>query len=55
MGDRGGPCTDGVAQAFTGMVALNIGQDGVPHRTGSYLTVDMSTGVAAFDGCSAGS
>ena len=42
------PCTDGVAQAFTGMVALNVGQDGVPHRTGSYLTVDMSTGVAAF-------
>lgn len=42
------PCTDGVAQAFTGMVALNTGADGVPHRTGSYLTVDMSTGVAAF-------
>ncbi len=42
------PCTDGVAQAFTGMVALNTGADGVPHRTGTYLTVDMSTGVAAF-------
>ncbi|MBY0331193.1 MAG: CoA transferase [Acetobacteraceae bacterium] len=42
------PCTDGVAQAFAGMVALNVGADGVPHRTGPYLTVDMSTGVAAF-------
>jgi formyl-CoA transferase len=42
------PCTDGVAQAFTGLVALNVGQDGVPHRTGTVLTVDMSTGVAAF-------
>jgi formyl-CoA transferase len=42
------PCTDGVAQAFSGMVALNTGADGVPHRTGTYLTVDMSTGVAAF-------
>ncbi len=42
------PCTDGVAQAFTGMVALNQGMDGVPHRTGPILTVDMTTGVCAF-------
>jgi formyl-CoA transferase len=42
------PGTDGVLQAFTGMVALNAGQDGVPHRTGPILTVDMSAGVAAF-------
>jgi formyl-CoA transferase len=42
------PCTDGVAQAFTGLVALNTGTDGVPHRTGPVLTVDMLTGISAF-------
>lgn len=42
------PCTDGVAQAFTGMVAMNAGADGVPHRTGPILTVDMVTGLSAF-------
>lgn len=42
------PGTDGVIQAYSGMVALNRGEDGVPHRTGPILMVDMSTGVAAF-------
>jgi crotonobetainyl-CoA:carnitine CoA-transferase CaiB-like acyl-CoA transferase len=42
------PCTDGVAQAFTGMVALNAGMDGVPHRTGPIMAVDVTTGLSAF-------
>ena len=41
------PCTDGVAQAFTGMVALNAGMDGVPHRTGPMMAVDMTTALSA--------
>ena len=42
------PCTDSIAQAFTGMVAMNPGMDGVPHRTGSFFTVDMVTGLQGF-------
>jgi len=42
------PCTDSVAQAFTGMVAMNVGMDGVPHRTGPIMTVDVVTGLSAF-------
>ncbi len=42
------PCTDSVAQAYSGMVSLNIGMDGVPHRTGNLMTVDMVTGISAF-------
>lgn len=42
------PCTDGVAQAFTGMVALNQGMDGVPHRTGQVMAIDVVTGISAF-------
>ncbi|GAA0576519.1 CaiB/BaiF CoA-transferase family protein [Craurococcus roseus] len=42
------PCTDGVAQAFTGLVALNEGADGVPHRTGPVMAVDVVTGISAF-------
>lgn len=42
------PCTDGVAQAFTGLVALNEGVDGVPHRTGPVMVVDVITGLSAF-------
>ena len=41
------PCTDSIAQAFTGMVAMNQGMDGVPHRTGPFFTVDMVTGLSA--------
>lgn len=41
------PCTDAVAQAFSGMVALNAGADGAPHRVGT-LAVDIHTGMAAF-------
>jgi formyl-CoA transferase len=42
------PCTDGVAQAFTGLVAMNEGVDGVPHRTGPVMVVDVVTGLSAF-------
>src|SRR3954471_4880065 len=42
------PCTDSVAQAYSGMVSLNIGMDGVPHRTGQIMMVDMVTGLSAF-------
>ncbi len=42
------PCTDSVAQAYTGMVAMNVGMDGVPHRTGPIFTVDVVTGISAF-------
>ncbi|MBX6742203.1 MAG: CoA transferase [Acetobacteraceae bacterium] len=42
------PCTDSVAQAFTGMVAMNVGMDGVPHRTGPIFTIDVVTGISAF-------
>src|SRR5215217_4714885 len=42
------PCTDSVAQAFSGLVALNAGMDGVPHRTGQVMMVDVLTGISAF-------
>lgn len=42
------PCTDSVAQAYTGLIALNQGMDGVPHRTGPIFAVDMVTGISAF-------
>lgn len=42
------PCTDSVMQAYSGMVSLNIGMDGVPHRTGQIMMVDMVTGLSAF-------
>lgn len=41
------PCTDAVAQAFSGMVALNAGADGTPHKVGT-LVVDIHTGLFAF-------
>ena len=42
------PCTDGIAQAFSGLVAVNQGVDGIPHRTGSVMVVDVVTGISAF-------
>jgi formyl-CoA transferase len=42
------PCTDSVAQAFSGLVSLNEGADGVPHRTGSVMVADVVTGISAF-------
>jgi crotonobetainyl-CoA:carnitine CoA-transferase CaiB-like acyl-CoA transferase len=40
------PCTDAVAQAFSGLAAVNIGNDGAPHRVGA-LIVDALTGLYA--------
>lgn len=41
------PCTDSVAQAFSGLVALNEGADGAPHKVGT-LVADVVTGLSAF-------
>jgi crotonobetainyl-CoA:carnitine CoA-transferase CaiB-like acyl-CoA transferase len=41
------PCTDSVAQAFSGFVALNAGSDGAPHKAGPFIA-DMATGIWAF-------
>jgi crotonobetainyl-CoA:carnitine CoA-transferase CaiB-like acyl-CoA transferase len=40
------PCTDSVAQAYSGMVALNKGEDGTPHRIGAII-IDTLTGLYA--------
>jgi crotonobetainyl-CoA:carnitine CoA-transferase CaiB-like acyl-CoA transferase len=40
------PCTDSVAQAFSGLAAVNIGNDGGPHRVGAMI-VDALTGLYA--------
>jgi crotonobetainyl-CoA:carnitine CoA-transferase CaiB-like acyl-CoA transferase len=40
------PCTDSVAQAFSGLVSVNVGNDGTPHRVGA-LIVDALTGLYA--------
>lgn len=40
------PCTDSVAQAFSGMMAVNLGNDGAPHRVGAMI-VDTVTGLYA--------
>lgn len=42
------PCTDSVAQAFSGIVSLNAGMDGVPHRTGQMMMADVVTGLSAM-------
>jgi crotonobetainyl-CoA:carnitine CoA-transferase CaiB-like acyl-CoA transferase len=39
-------CTDSVAQAFSGLAAVNIGNDGGPHRVGAMI-VDALTGLYA--------
>jgi crotonobetainyl-CoA:carnitine CoA-transferase CaiB-like acyl-CoA transferase len=40
------PCTDSVAQAFSGMMSVNLGNDGTPHRVGAII-VDSLTGLYA--------
>jgi crotonobetainyl-CoA:carnitine CoA-transferase CaiB-like acyl-CoA transferase len=40
------PCTDSVAQAYSGMAAINIGGDGAPHRIGTTI-IDALTGLYA--------
>ena len=41
------PGSDSVAQAFSGLVSVNIGNDKTPHRVGSPVA-DVATGVYAF-------
>lgn len=41
------PCTDSVAQAFSGLVSVNVGNDAIPHRVGATLS-DVSTGLYAY-------
>jgi crotonobetainyl-CoA:carnitine CoA-transferase CaiB-like acyl-CoA transferase len=41
------PGSDSVAQAFSGLVSINVGTDGVPHRVGTTIS-DIVTGVYAF-------
>ena len=38
---------DPVLQAFTGLIAENIGEDGLPHRI-PIIAIDMSTALFAF-------
>jgi crotonobetainyl-CoA:carnitine CoA-transferase CaiB-like acyl-CoA transferase len=40
------PCTDSVAQAFSGLMSVNLGNDGIPHRVGAII-VDTLTGLYA--------
>lgn len=40
------PCTDSVAQAYSGLVALNLGNDLMPHRVGAII-IDTLTGLYA--------
>ncbi len=41
------PCTDTVMQAFSGLMSVNQGNDGAPHRVG-FLIIDMVTGLYAY-------
>ena len=41
------PGSDSVAQAFSGLVSINLGNDKVPHRVGHTIS-DVATGVYAF-------
>lgn len=41
------PCSDSVAQAYSGLVSVNRGFDGAPHRVGTTIS-DITTGLYAF-------
>ena len=45
------PGSDSVAQAFSGLVSINVGADGTPHRVGTTIS-DVVTGVYAFQAIS---
>ena len=46
------PAMDPVLQAYTGLMAENKGEDGIPHRI-PIISIDMSTGLFAFTAVSA--
>ena len=51
-GPRGAdPMTDTVAQAYTGMMSVNLGMDGVPHKIQTTI-IDAITGLYAFQATS---
>lgn len=56
FGDEGplkdAPSTDGRVQAFTGLIAVNKGEDGRPHKI-NLILVDITTGMYAFQATSA--
>lgn len=41
------PMTDTIGQAFTGLMALNKGRDGIPHKF-DFFIIDVVTGLYAF-------
>lgn len=41
------PCSDSVAQAYSGLVSVNRGGDGAPHRVGTTVS-DIVTGLYAY-------
>ena len=41
------PAMDPVLQAYTGLIAENVGEDGIPHRT-PIIAIDMSRGMYSF-------
>ncbi|WP_431017088.1 CaiB/BaiF CoA transferase family protein [Bradyrhizobium pachyrhizi] len=45
------PCSDSVGQAFAGLVSVNVGADGIPHRVGATLS-DVCTGLYGFQAVS---
>jgi crotonobetainyl-CoA:carnitine CoA-transferase CaiB-like acyl-CoA transferase len=45
--ERDRPAVDTVLQAFTGLMSVNVGGDGVPHRVGA-IVMDMATALYAF-------
>lgn len=45
--NRERPCTDTVAQAFSGLMSVNPGMDGIPHKI-NVTIVDAVTGLYAF-------
>jgi crotonobetainyl-CoA:carnitine CoA-transferase CaiB-like acyl-CoA transferase len=45
------PCSDSVAQAFSGLVSVNVGADGTPHKVGTTLS-DVCTGLYGFQAVS---
>jgi crotonobetainyl-CoA:carnitine CoA-transferase CaiB-like acyl-CoA transferase len=46
------PAMDPVLQAFTGLIAENVGDDGVPHRI-PIIAIDMTTALYAFSAVAA--
>lgn len=45
------PLTDTIAQALSGLMSINLGQDGIPHRISTTI-VDNLTGVYGFQAAS---